>query len=58
MGVTSSLLNTEKTVDDPHSSEHLIALQQLQQQLDAARKQIQDKDQQLREKEKKVCGFK
>ncbi|XP_061171153.1 protein FAM76B-like [Saccostrea echinata] len=56
-----SILNTsamEKTVEDPHSSEHLIALQQLQEQLDAAKKQIQNRDQQLLEKDKKITELK
>ncbi|XP_048769262.1 protein FAM76B-like isoform X2 [Ostrea edulis] len=56
-----SLLNTsamEKTMEDPHSSEHLIALQQLQEQLDAAKKQLQTKDQHLLEKDKKITELK
>lgn len=52
-----SLLNAsalDKPVEDPHSSEHLIALQQLQEQLDSSKKQLQLKDQQLLERDKKV----
>ena len=54
-----SLLNAsalDKPMEDPHSSEHLIALQQLQEQLDSSKKQLTIKDQQLLEKDKKVRG--
>ena len=39
---------------DPNSSEHIIAINRLQDQLEAMKKQLQSKDQQLMEKEKKV----
>ncbi|XP_033739826.1 protein FAM76B-like isoform X2 [Pecten maximus] len=63
MSLSSSLsmLNASSAtdkVDDPHSSEHLIALQQLQDQLDATRKQLQAKDQQLLEKDKQINELK
>ena len=50
----SSLLATEKSPVDPNSSEHIIAINRLQDQLEAMKKQLQSKDQQLMEKEKKV----
>ncbi|XP_011413933.1 protein FAM76A isoform X2 [Magallana gigas] len=56
-----SLLNAsalDKPVEDPHSSEHLIALQQLQEQLDSSKKQLQLKDQQLLERDKKITELK
>ncbi|KAK3097859.1 hypothetical protein FSP39_013894 [Pinctada imbricata] len=61
LSITSlSLLNTSAPdrSDDPHSSEHLIALQQLQEQLDATKKQLTSKDQQLLEKDKKITELK
>ena len=39
---------------DPNSSEHIIAINRLQDQLEAMKKQLQSKDQQLMEKDKKV----
>jgi hypothetical protein len=45
---------TDKPTEDPHSSEHLIALQLLQEQMEGLKKQLQQKEQQLLEKEKKV----
>ena len=53
---TLSILSTGASdrSDDPHSSEHLIALQQLQEHLDQTKKQVQSKDQQMLEKDKKV----
>ena len=50
----SSLLATEKSPVDPNSSEHIIAINRLQDQLEALKKQLQSKDQQLMEKDKKV----
>ena len=50
----SSLLATEKSPVDPNSSEHIIAINRLQDQLEAMKKQLQSKDQQLMEKDKKV----
>lgn len=55
--MSMSILNTSSAtdkVDDPHSSEHLIALQQVQDQLESMRKQLLAKDQQLLEKDKQV----
>ena len=49
-----SLLATEKSPVDPNSSEHIIAINRLQEQLDNLKKQLSLKDQQLLEKEKKV----
>lgn len=39
---------------DPNSSDHLIAMTQLQEQLEATKKQVSTKEQQLLEKDKKV----
>lgn len=50
----SSVLATEKSPVDPNSSEHIIAINRLQEQLDNLKKQLSMKDQQLLEKEKKV----
>ncbi|XP_021362780.1 protein FAM76B-like isoform X3 [Mizuhopecten yessoensis] len=63
MSLSSSLsmLNASSAtdkVDDPHSSEHLIALQQLQDQMETMRKQLQAKDQQLMEKDKLINELK
>lgn len=55
--MSMSILNTSSAtdkVDDPHSSEHLIALQQVQDQLESMRKQLLAKDQQLLEKDKQI----
>lgn len=50
---------TDRPTEDPHSSEHLIALQLLQEQMEGLKKTLQQKEQQLLEKEKKVgfCKF-
>lgn len=50
----TSVLATEKSPVDPNSSEHIIAINRLQEQLDNLKKQLSLKDQQLLEKEKKV----
>lgn len=48
------MLATEKSPVDPNSSEHIIAINRLQEQLDNLKKQLSSKDQQLLEKEKRV----
>lgn len=50
----TSVLATEKSPVDPNSSEHIIAINRLQEQLDNLKKQLSQKDQLLLEKEKKV----
>ena len=55
---SSSLLSTEKSPIDPNSSEHIIAINRLQDQLEGMKKQLQAKDQQLMEKDKKVIAVK
>ena len=50
----SSVLAQEKSPVDPNSSEHIIAINRLQEQLDNLKRQLQSKDQQLLEKDKKV----
>ncbi|XP_045196648.2 protein FAM76B-like [Mercenaria mercenaria] len=54
----SSVLATEKSPVDPNSSEHIIAINRLQEQLDNLKKQLSLKDQQLLEKEKKMTEVK
>lgn len=53
----TSVLAQEKSPVDPNSSEHIIAINRLQEQLDNLKKQLSQKDQQLLEKEKKVVFF-
>ena len=50
----TSVLAQEKSPVDPNSSEHIIAINRLQEQLNNLKKQLSQKDQQLLEKEKKV----
>ena len=52
----SSVLATEKSPVDPNSSEHIIAINRLQEQVDNLKRSLSGKDQQLLEKEKKVAG--
>ncbi|KAH3736049.1 protein FAM76B-like [Dreissena polymorpha] len=54
----TSLLTTEKSPVDPNSSEHIIAINRLQEQLDNMKKQLSMKDQQLLEKDKKITEIK
>lgn len=54
----TSMLATEKSPVDPNSSEHIIAINRLQEQLDNLKKQLSMKDQQLLEKEKKMTEIK
>lgn len=54
----SGINMTDKPSEDPHSSEHLIALQQLQEQMEGLKRQLQQKEQQLLEKEKKLTELK
>ncbi|XP_060555112.1 protein FAM76B-like [Ruditapes philippinarum] len=49
----TSVLATEKSPVDPNSSEHIIAINRLQEQLDNLKKQLSLKDQQLLEKRKR-----
>ncbi|XP_071136194.1 protein FAM76B-like isoform X1 [Mytilus edulis] len=49
---------TDRPTEDPHSSEHLIALQLLQEQMEGLKKTLQQKEQQLLEKEKKLTELK
>ncbi|WAR07059.1 FA76A-like protein, partial [Mya arenaria] len=54
----TSMLATEKSPVDPNSSEHIIAINRLQEQLNNLKKQLSMKDQQLLEKEKKMTEIK
>ncbi|KAL5010233.1 hypothetical protein ScPMuIL_012538 [Solemya velum] len=52
------LTTMEKNILDPNSSDHLIAMTQLQEQLEATKKQVTSKEQQLLEKDKKITELK
>lgn len=48
---------TEKSIPDLNSTDHMIAITQLREELEALKKQIQGKDQQMKEKEMKVQKY-
>ncbi|KAL3884056.1 hypothetical protein ACJMK2_030279 [Sinanodonta woodiana] len=54
----SSVIAMDKSPVDPNSSEHVIAITQLQEQLEILKKQLQAKDAQLLEKDKKITELK